>query len=156
MFCCELVEAECGCAQSKHGTRDPSAGQRHVTSGKSTQREGRRGHPTTDRRRRPTREKEKGGRIAKGMKIRRNEGITRRSQGNLQMCPVTFVQYRREAETGTVVKRLECVGCVGLHSFRVCMEWRWADVIASGASDRGIQVSQTIINRKNIERHFTM
>mmetsp|Transcript_10862 Transcript_10862/g.36595 ORF Transcript_10862/g.36595 Transcript_10862/m.36595 type:complete len:144 (-) Transcript_10862:88-519(-) len=109
-----------------------------------------------DRRRRPTREKEKGGRIAKGMKIRRNEGITRRSQGNLQMCPVTFVQYRREAETGTVVKRLECVGCVGLHSFRVCMEWRWADVIASGASDRGIQVSQTIINRKNIERHFTM
>mmetsp|Transcript_10864 Transcript_10864/g.36602 ORF Transcript_10864/g.36602 Transcript_10864/m.36602 type:complete len:139 (-) Transcript_10864:193-609(-) len=54
-----------------------------------------------DRRRRPTREKEKGGRIAKGMKIRRNEGITRRSQGNLQMCPVTFVQYRREADAET-------------------------------------------------------
>mmetsp|Transcript_10857 Transcript_10857/g.36580 ORF Transcript_10857/g.36580 Transcript_10857/m.36580 type:complete len:86 (-) Transcript_10857:193-450(-) len=35
------------------------------------------------------------------MKIRRNEGITRRSQGNLQMCPVTFVQYRREADAET-------------------------------------------------------
>ena len=84
MFSCELVEAECGCAQSKHGTKDPSAEQRHVTSGKATQREGRPGASddrrltdADDRRGRPTRPsrgKQRRGRLAKGNEDQEERG----------------------------------------------------------------------------------